>query len=136
MWWILWTAWTFLIIAITTLPVEYFVGHAHWDMVRWIPFYDHPIAPFDMIANMALFVPFGYLLERAWSFRSGRHAWLLTLLFAGAISAAVEFYQVFCHNRIPSTTDIVTNVLGAISGAALCRNSRFGVIIDPSPHIR
>jgi len=119
MWWILWGTWTIVILGVTLPPFKYFVGHAHWDMVRWIPFYDHPLVPFDMIANIILFVPFGYLLKRALSGRSGRQAWILTFLLAGGISTAIEIYQIFCHNRVPSTTDIVTNLLGAIIGVLL-----------------
>jgi glycopeptide antibiotics resistance protein len=127
--WILWIAWTLVVIAITVLPFENFVGHAHWDMVRWIPFYDHPIAPIDIIANMGMFVPFGYLLKRALSFRTGRHAWLVTLLSAASISLGVEVYQVFCHNRVPSTTDISTNILGAIIGVVLSQTRHASVVI-------
>jgi glycopeptide antibiotics resistance protein len=108
-----------VILGVTLPPFKYFVGHAHWDMVRWIPFYDHPLVLFDMIANMIVFVPFGYLLKRGLSGQSERQAWILTLLLAGGISTAIEIYQIFCHNRVPSTTDIVTNLLGAIIGILL-----------------
>jgi glycopeptide antibiotics resistance protein len=123
-------------IATTVLPLENFAGHAHWDMVRWIPFYDHPIAPIDIIANIALFVPFGYLLMRALLFHIVRHTSLFILLFAAAISTGVEVYQVYCHNRIPSTTDIITNILGAICGLTLHQMRRGSMVIDRNGHIR
>lgn len=119
MWWILWAAWTIVILGVTLPPFKFFVGHAHWDMVRWIPFYDHPLVLFDVIANIILFVPFGCFLKRALSGRSGREAWILTFLLAGGISTGIEIYQIFCHNRVPSTTDIVTNLFGAIIGVLL-----------------
>jgi glycopeptide antibiotics resistance protein len=119
MWWILWGTWNTVILGFTVLPFENFVGHAHWDKVRWIPFYDHSSVLFDMIANIIFFVPFGYLLKRALSGRSGRQTWILTFLLAGGISTGIELYQIFCHNRILSTTDIVINLLGAIIGVLL-----------------
>jgi hypothetical protein len=60
-------AWTFVILAITCLPLDNFVGHAHWEMIRWIPFYDEAITSLDSVANTALFMPFGYLLLQALS---------------------------------------------------------------------
>ena len=48
MWWILWGTWNIVILGFTVLPVENFVGHAHWDKVRWIPLYDHPLVLFDI----------------------------------------------------------------------------------------
>jgi len=77
-----------------------------------------------MFANFILFVPFGYLLKRALRGRLGRQAWTLTFLLAGGISTGIELYQVFCHNRVPSTTDIVTHLLGAMIGAVMSQTSR------------
>jgi glycopeptide antibiotics resistance protein len=116
MWWILCSAWSVVILAATVLPFKNFVGHAHWDQIRWIPFYSHPVAPLDVVANVALFIPFGFLLRRALAGRSRKQAWIVTLLLAAVISTGVEFYQVFCHNRVPSSADICTNLLGAILG--------------------
>lgn len=124
MWWILWATWNIVILGFTVLPVENFVGHAHWDKVRWIPLYNHPSVLFDIVANVALFVPFGYLLKRVLSGRSGRQTWILTFLLAGGISTSIEFYQVYCHNRFPSTTDIGSNLFGAIIGVLISETER------------
>jgi glycopeptide antibiotics resistance protein len=40
---------------------------------------------------------------------------------AVALSTSVEFFQVYCHNRHPSTTDIGTNLLGAVFGVMLSK---------------
>jgi glycopeptide antibiotics resistance protein len=124
MWWMIWAAWTIVILGVTLPPFKYFVGHTHWDVVRWIPFYDYPLVLFDMFANFILFVPFGYLLKRALPGRFGRQAWILTFLLAVGISTGIELYQVFCHNRVPSTTDIVTNLLGAMIGVLMSQTRR------------
>jgi glycopeptide antibiotics resistance protein len=117
MWTKLTLLWTSVIVCVTTLPWQNFAGHPHWDHVRWIPFQDHPLALFDIVANVLLFVPFGYFLVRALPRRS--RAWPRTLALAAALSASVECFQVYSHHRMPSTTDILTNVLGAGLGLLL-----------------
>ena len=121
MWWKLWLIWIVVILGSTTMPWTNYAGHSHWDMVRWIPFYDHPLAPSDVLANVGLFVPFGLFLGRALPGSSPKRVWVLTLLTAAALSTSVEFFQVYCHNRTPSTTDICTNLLGAVFGAMLSK---------------
>ena len=100
------------------MPWSNFKGHAHWSKVRWIPFYDHPLTFFDVTANVLLFIPFGLFFVRARAKR-GRSAWLQTVLLALLLSTSVEFFQIYCHNRFPSATDICTNVIGAAIGAAI-----------------
>ena len=119
MWWSLWLIWTTVIVSVTTLPWSNYVGHPHWSSVRWIPFHDPPLALFDIVANVALFVPLGFFFTRALPNVSLRRRALLTLFSALLLSGSVEYFQVYCHNRIPSTTDILTNVLGAGLGAML-----------------
>ena len=119
MWWKLWLIWLLVIVGLTTMPWSNYVGHSHWSQVRWIPFYDHPLAFSDLCSNVILFVPFGLCLGRALSSWRRKTAWALTLLLSATISTSAEFFQVYCHNRTPSTTDICTNVLGAMVGAWL-----------------
>ena len=123
MWWTLLTVWTVIILGITVLPLANFVGHAHWDQVDWIPFHIDRLDFYDMVGNVAMFVPLGYFLRRAVLVRSRRLAWTLILLFAAGLATGLEFYQVFCHNRVPSTTDIVSNFFGAIIGAAISEST-------------
>jgi glycopeptide antibiotics resistance protein len=114
-WWILWLAWFTVIVALTTMPWSNFVGHSHWQLVRWIPFYDDPEIS-DMLANMVLFLPFGVFLGKALPQSSSRRVRSVVILSALALSTSVEIFQVYCHNRTPSTTDICTDVLGAVFG--------------------
>ncbi len=119
MWWTVLALWTSIILGVTVLPLANYVGHSHWDQVRWIPFYGHRLDFYDILSNMALFIPFGYLLRRAVHKWSRKHAWELLLLLAVGLATGIEFYQVYCHNRIPSATDICSNCFGAIIGAAI-----------------
>jgi len=101
------------------MPWSNFKGHSHWDSVRWIPFYDPPHTLFDILANLLLFVPFGFSYVQSRKKQQKPATWLRTVILAAVLSASVEFFQVFCHNRIPSTTDVCSNIMGAVVGTAL-----------------
>jgi glycopeptide antibiotics resistance protein len=111
--------WTLVIVGVTTLPWSNYTGHSHWDHVRWVPFSErHPVTT-DVVLNVMLFVPFGFLLMWAGSgARSAERATSVVVL-AAIVSILAEYFQVYCHNRIPSATDVCTNVLGAGLGILL-----------------
>jgi glycopeptide antibiotics resistance protein len=96
---------------------RYFVGHAHWRRIVWIPFSEAHLSPKDIMVNLLVFFPFGFL----WGFgspASPRTVWRSGVLVLG-LSISCEFYQVFCHERFPSATDVVDNTLGALAGLTL-----------------
>ena len=102
-------------VSIMTLPWSDFQGHPHWARVSWVPFLGPVDNLRDVLLNVAVFVPFGFLLAQGRSLIGP----LGLLGFLGApvlVSAAGEFYQVFCHSRFPSATDVVSNTLGAYGG--------------------
>ncbi len=77
----------------------------------------------DIILNVAGFVPFGFLLS---SYLGQRgipflYSVVLALLCAGALSVSLEVLQAFIPERYSSSTDVVSNMLGAIPGALLSR---------------
>ena len=81
------------------------------------------VAMTDVGLNVLLFVPFGVLgslAERASHPSFARGVFLVTLLGL-FLSLSVETTQVFTRNRIPSSTDVVTNTLGALAGAWVVR---------------
>ena len=80
--------------------------------VAWIPFVSPPIRLPDMAANIVMFLPFGALYLRWRPGAMGR-----VLVWAGIFSATVEASQLFSRGRVTSTTDLATNVLGAMIGA-------------------
>jgi glycopeptide antibiotics resistance protein len=108
--------WTTVIAGVTTLPWSDFTGHPHWDSVRWMPFFERPLKAADIVLNVILFVPFGYLRMRTGSSASLARRAVSTGVLAIALSFSAEYFQVYCHNRIPSATDVCTNVLGACFG--------------------
>ncbi|MCW5799560.1 MAG: VanZ family protein [Nitrospira sp.] len=104
------------------LPLHNFVGHAHWQYIRWVPTPDQLSSPailldlgVDAVANILLFVPFGLLY--ALRGLEGKPLSLRHLvLIAFALSFSIEYYQVYCHNRSTSLLDLLDNVLGAYLG--------------------
>ena len=113
------TIWFLLVVLAVApiFPLSNFVGHPHWDQIRWIPFHNFTLSwnkVIDVIGNTLWFVAFGYLLHYQLNWDS-RPRWTITTItaIAGAVSFSAELFQVFCHNRISSMTDVVCNVLGA-----------------------
>ena len=103
------------------MPWHNFQGHSHWSGVRWIPFQDASFTVrffLDFIGNLSLYVPFGYLYGRSRPTLSmGVFVW--AILSASLLSVSTEIVQVFSHNRIPSMTDVCSNIMGASLGVAL-----------------
>jgi hypothetical protein len=81
----------------------------------------------DVLLNVALFTPFGAAL--AWSGRSFRRVAALAL----ALSFAVELLQIVLPGRDPSASDLLTNTLGGLLGAAAARHAV--TLVRPAPGV-
>ena len=110
------------------LPLSNFVGHPHWDHIRWIPFQDFALSRHmlkDIVGNTFWFMMFGYLLHYQLNEDSRTLRTIATIIvIAGGISLSIEFFQVFCHNRTASITDVICNVLGAGLGGYFAEKQR------------
>ncbi len=111
--------WSLAVILAISLPWSKFDGTPHWDAIEWIPFAHlsfHRSDLFDFTVNILAFIPLGYLMVRSLSPGTER-----PLLLAGLLgffsSASLEFYQLFCQGRVPSTTDLFANTGGTVLGA-------------------
>ena len=114
--------WIIVIMLLTSMPWRNYVAHPHWPLVQWVPFYGYELDIRDILGNIALFVPFGFCLKYGFLTRAyGRASCVLVLCAAFVLSSAAELFQVFCHNRHPSATDAVNNILGAVLGGILLR---------------
>ena len=116
--------WTTVIVMIGILPLDNFVGHSHWEYIKWIPNAEDLRSPkylldifSDIIGNTVLFLPFGYLLSRLLYNRSPSVRLIVAAALGGALSVSVEYYQIYCHNRFPSIIDVICNVSGSWIGA-------------------
>ena len=104
-----------------------FLDHPHWYKVSWVPFATGVVRPFDILANIALYVPLGFLL----SFKGRRM--LATLAIACTLSVAMEFTQVWSHSRFPSATDVLLNLVGSYLGVRLAERRRVEISRTPAP---
>lgn len=107
------SAWLFCVLLVISLPWANFDGVAHWKNVQWVPFTHlnlHPEVMIETALNLLAFVPVGYLAIR--SFAPHRRACFYTVLLGFVASSGIEAYQLFCHGRVPSTSDIIMNVAG------------------------
>ncbi len=99
-------------IAAVTLPWDW-QDHPHWFKVAWVPFSTGIVRPIDLLLNVALYFPLGFLLRS-----NSTISRFATALVAGLIlSTLMELTQVWSHVRFPSATDTLMNVLGSLIGA-------------------
>ena len=120
--------WTTVIVMIGVLPLDNFVGHSHWEYIKWIPNAQDLKSPkylldifSDIIGNTVLFFPFGYLLSRLLYNRTPSIRLILAAALGGALSVSIEYYQVYCHYRFPGIVDVICNVSGSLIGARYAR---------------
>jgi glycopeptide antibiotics resistance protein len=109
--------WLLCILIVISLPWSNVDGIAHWKNVQWIPFTHLSFQPAVMIEtalNLIAFMPVGYLAVRSFP-PNGRPLFYAALLGFCA-SFGIEAYQLFCHDRVPSTSDIIMNVAGTSTG--------------------
>lgn len=116
-----------LIVFTTTALSGSFVGHSHWQLVEWVPF-TGGIRPFDIVANVALFVPLGWGI--AW--RQSRPLVARAVLAGAVLSIAIELFQVYCHGHFPTMTDVLTNTCGTWLGARIAGGTA-GRATAPNP---
>jgi glycopeptide antibiotics resistance protein len=74
-----------------------------------------------IVANVLLFVPFGFLLFIALYTieRPTMQTYVLTVLLGLTFTCAVEAWQYFLPSRVADVNDIIWNTLGAFGGAIL-----------------
>jgi glycopeptide antibiotics resistance protein len=135
--------WLASILFVISLPWWKFDGTPHWDNVQWIPLNGYVLTTSTLIetgANFLAFIPIGYLAIR--SFNAGAKRLLFVGLIGFAASFSIEVYQLFCHDRVPGSTDLLLNTAGAVLGAQLalkldeliCFISRRMPFASPNPN--
>jgi glycopeptide antibiotics resistance protein len=114
--------WWIVLVWALSLPWVGFTTEAQWSRVHPIPFTDPADRLQDLAANIALFVPFGYLIVRD---RGRRFGIPLAVLAATVVSLSAEATQLFSTRRYPSATDVVAAMAGAAAGAVLASRGRW-----------
>ena len=119
-WLLLWALYVCLI-AWSGVYHTIFVAHGHWEFLKWIP----PLEEVqtvgfwaDIVINIMLYVPFALLyLQR--SVAVAKSQVVKIMLLGLCLSCAVEFYQLYSHNRRAALSDIICNVTGTWAGVMI-----------------
>jgi glycopeptide antibiotics resistance protein len=102
-------------------PVTWDAAFEQWHRVRLVPLTVHSRT--DFAANVLLFIPLAFFWMGALCAdrpRSSGWLWAILLIPAGAaLSAAIEFTQIFFPPRVPTGSDIVGETTGGVLGV-LC----------------
>jgi VanZ family protein len=107
--------WIAALVAVS-VPFEDLQSHTHWAKVAWIPFVSPPVKLADIVANVLLYMPLGWLQAEQ---PSMRRAIVRALLLGATLAILAELSQVYSHGRLPSMTDVVCDCAGAVLGAWL-----------------
>lgn len=97
-----------------TMPWHDFQTHTHWPRVQLIPFVTPPVRLRDILVNIAMYWPLGFLFVRQ---SVHNRSWLGAAFFALGLSLLTEWTQLYSHSRFPSLTDTTCNIIGTILGA-------------------
>jgi hypothetical protein len=79
--------WWIAVVWAVSIPWVGFTATPQWDRVHWIPFTDPADKPKDLVANVALLLPFGISFARG---RRGNRRFTDTALAGAAWMAWVE----------------------------------------------
>lgn len=117
-----WGWWSLVVVAVS-LPWFGFTAAPQWHRAHVVPLTDPEDKVTDLLANAALFVPFGFLFA---SRHHGPAGVVLgsAVLAASAVSVAAEATQLFSTQRNPSATDVVYAIVGCTAGVAAARALR------------
>lgn len=111
----------FLILYNTLIPFTFnrglsdlpsFFHNIDFDFFDW-----HDISITDIVGNILLFMPYGFLMYMFLYHRMSNYPILLTIVIGMAISMFIEFSQFFIAERDSAIHDIINNTLGSWFGA-------------------
>ncbi|HSI55782.1 MAG: VanZ family protein [Ramlibacter sp.] len=111
-------------------------GIAPWEFL-WSPLPKYWTG-FDIAANVAGYVPLGFLLALAFLRRGGHRASPISIrsaisvatLAAAVLALCMEALQTYLPSRVPSNVDFALNVAGAAGGAVLAGALELAGAID------
>lgn len=97
-------------LVITMAPFRFASHPVHGLSLEW--------TTFDLIMNVVMFVPLGFLY-RVTRPRGSTRAWWMAIAVGGTLSAFIETAQLFEETRYSSLLDVLTNTAGAAVGSLL-----------------
>ena len=97
-------------LVITLAPFRFSVQAMHGLSNEW--------TKFDLVMNVVMFIPLGFLY-RVTRPRGSTRTWWMAILLGALLSTSIESAQLFEATRYSSVLDIVTNTSGAAIGSWL-----------------
>ena len=122
---LLWALFSLFVVYGTTFPFRFSIGWAEFlhqtSRINWRPLggTDDNIIIGDILQNILLFIPFGFLGYFSLVYKSSWARKLGIVLAGAALSTSVEFLQIFSATRWPALSDINFNTLGTAVGLSL-----------------
>lgn len=95
---------------ITMAPFRFSTRPLHGLSTEW--------TPFDLVMNVVMFVPLGFLF-RVTRPRGATSAWWMAIVLGAVLSTIIESAQLFEATRYSSLLDMLTNTAGAAIGSLL-----------------
>ncbi len=88
---------------------------------RHVSMYVIAVVVVPIVANILLFIPFGFLLFIALYTveRPTMQTYVLTLLIGFTFTCAIEAWQYFLPSRVADVNDVIWNTAGTLGGAIL-----------------
>jgi glycopeptide antibiotics resistance protein len=122
---LLWALFSLFVVYGTTFPFQFRIGWGRFlieaHRINWRPLggtADNLIIS-DIVQNILLFIPFGFLGYFSLVYKSSRLRKLGIVLAGATLSAGVEFLQIFSPSRWPAMSDVVFNTAGTALGLVL-----------------
>lgn len=119
-----------ILLTMTVIPLPNFIsykGPLVYKSVNFIPFrdvfYGYTHAKREVLLNIIMMIPFGFLLPLAIQ----KQSLMTTLLTSICLSVSIETIQLFTiwfnsvNQRVPDITDVITNTTGGIIGYCFYR---------------
>ncbi len=137
---LLWLLFSLFVVYGTTIPFRFDsramplsarLARIDW---AWISYQYGSVSVGDVVQNVLLFIPFGFLGYASLRGRRSAIGLVLLTVAGAALSMLVEFLQLFSETRHSSLSDVLFNTLGAASGVALAavlKNSAAGIKSHP-----
>jgi len=91
------------------------------NSIQWTPYFtsDGRVSLTDIVGNIILFVPFGFLFCMLLLYRNKTNVVLKTVLTGALLSFLIEFVQLFIAERNTAPHDFINNALGSGVGAVV-----------------
>lgn len=119
---LLWALFSLFIVYGTTIPFSFRLGPGGlgglFGKILWHPLGSRngDISSPDLLQNILLFIPFGFLGYIALVEKRSRLKRVIIILMGAGLSAFVEFLQLFADTRWTALSDVIFNTLGTAVG--------------------